>query len=129
MVACHPIAFRSEAGRESAPTHKLAHGTLTYARMDAEMQGCNDSARVSSLARPVDSHTSASAQNGETDSLEPSKRSGAATRLNMDDVVMTASPEASFSSGLAAAAAPPGGESVAFEGIPAQNMPRTAPET
>ena len=93
------------------------------------MQGCNDSARVSSTARPVDSHTSASAQNGEAGSFESGRRSGAATRLNMDDVVMTTSPEASFPPGLEGAAAPPGGAGVAFEGFPAQNMPETVSDT
>ena len=45
----------------------------------------------------------------------------------MDDVVMTTSSEASFPPGLEGAAVPPGGESVALEGIPAQNLPELAP--
>ena len=94
--------------------------------MNAELQGYTDSNGVSSTARPVSSHTSASAQNGETGSFEPSKRSGAAARLNMDDVVMTASPDANFPPGLEGAAVPPGGESVALEGFPAQNLPELA---
>ena len=95
--------------------------------MNAELQGYTDSDGVSSTARPVSSHTSASAQIGEAGSFEPSKRSGAATRLNMDDVVMTTSSEASFPPGLEGAAVPPGDKSVAFEGTPAQNMPKLAP--
>ena len=94
--------------------------------MNASMQCCNDPASVSSIARPVDSHTSVTAQNGEAGSLESGRRSGAAQRLNMDDVVMTASPEANFPPGLEGAAVPPGGNSVALEGTPAQNMPELA---
>ena len=94
--------------------------------MNAELQGYTDPNGVSSAARPVDHHTSASAQNGEAGSLESGRRSGAATRLNMDDVVMTASSEATFPPGLAGAAAPPGDGSVAFDGFPAQNRPEQA---
>ena len=95
--------------------------------MNAELQGYTDSNGVSSTARPVSSQTSASAQNGETGSFEPSKRSGAAVRLNMDDVVMTSSSDASFPPGLEGAAVPPSGGSVALEGFPAQNLPELAP--
>ena len=118
---------QSSFRRERAPTLISAHRTLKHARMNAELQGYTDSNGVSSTARPVSSQTSASAQNGETGSFEPSKRSGAAARLNMDDVVMMTSSEASFPPGLEGAAVPPGGESVALEGFPAQNLPEMAP--
>ena len=91
------------------------------------MQGCTDSARVSSQARPVDSHTTATAENGEAGSFELSKRSGAAARLSYDDVLMTAPNDASFPPGLDGVTAPPGGESVALQDAPAQILPEAAP--
>ena len=91
------------------------------------MQGYTDSARVSSLARPVDSHATATAENGEAGSFELSKRSGAAARLSYDDVLMTAPNDASFPPGLDGVTAPPGGESVALQDAPAQILPEAAP--
>ena len=52
------------------------------------MQGYSDSAFETVAARSAD-HASVTAQNGEAGSLESGRRSGAAQRLNMDDVVMT----------------------------------------
>ena len=43
--------------------------------MNAELQGYTDPNGVSSTARPVDHHTSASAQNGEASFLESGRRS------------------------------------------------------